>query len=143
MNTDLSEAQKKEVIRERHDLKNIGHPDINKTIELVTRDFTWPKIRQDITDYIYNYNIYAKVKHSRHRLYGKLQSPAMPREAWSSIALDFIVKLPKSKESLTGVSYDSILVIVNRLTKYIYLISYLEASNVEDLVYIFIKTIMA
>jgi hypothetical protein len=64
-------------------------------------------------------------------------------EAWLSIALDFIIKLPLSKEPLTGVSYDSILVIVDRLTKYAHLIPYKEASNAEDLVYTFIKTIIA
>jgi hypothetical protein len=35
-----------------------------------------------------------------------------------SIALDFISKLPRTKDPLTGISYDSILVIVDRLTKY-------------------------
>ena len=33
--------------------------------------------------------------------------------------------------------------IVDRLTKYIYLIPYLEAFNAEDLIYIFVKTIIA
>ena len=33
--------------------------------------------------------------------------------------------------------------IIDRLTKYIYLMLYLEAFNAEDLIYIFIKTIIA
>ena len=40
MDIELSEAQKEKVIKERHDLKSAGHPGINKTIELVIRDFT-------------------------------------------------------------------------------------------------------
>ena len=67
----------------------------------------------------------------------------MPEEAWLLIILDFIVKLLLLKEPLTGISYNDILVIMNRLTKYVYLISYKEASNAEDLAYIFIKIIMA
>ena len=51
--------------------------------------------------------------------------------------------MPLSKEPLTGVFYDSILVIVNRLTKYAYLVPYKEASNAEDLAYTFIKTVIA
>ena len=62
---------------------------------------------------------------------------------WSSIALDFIVKLLKSKEPLTGVSYNNILMIIDRLIKYVHLMPYLEAFNAEDLVYTFIKTIVA
>ena len=45
MNIEFSETQKKEIIKERYDLKNAGYPGINKTLELVIRDFTWLKIR--------------------------------------------------------------------------------------------------
>ena len=37
---ELSKDQKKEVIKERYNLKSAGHPDINKIIELIIRDFT-------------------------------------------------------------------------------------------------------
>ncbi|KFY32530.1 hypothetical protein V493_00106 [Pseudogymnoascus sp. VKM F-4281 (FW-2241)] len=63
--------------------------------------------------------------------------------AWKSIALDFIVKLPPSKDPLTGVEYDSILVITERLTKYGKFIPYLEASDAEALVYTFLRVILA
>ena len=39
--------------------------------------------------------------------------------------------------------YDSILVIINTLTKYAYLEPYKEASTVEDLIYIFNKIVIA
>ena len=32
--------------------------------------------------------------------------------------MDFIIQLPPSKDTVTGVIYDSILVVVNRLTKH-------------------------
>jgi hypothetical protein len=59
------------------------------------------------------------------------------------VALDFITKLLLSKEPLTGISYDSILVIVDRLTKYVHLMLYREALIAEDLAYVFNKTIIA
>jgi hypothetical protein len=43
---------------------------------------------------------------------------------------------------MIGVVYNSILVIVDRLTKYIYFLPYKEASIAEELAYIFIKTII-
>jgi len=70
--------------------------------------------------------------------YGQLKSLPIPKGAWKSIALDFIVKLPLLKDPLTGVEYDSILVIIERLTKYGYFIPYLEASDVEALAYTFL-----
>ena len=42
-----------------------------------------------------------------------------------------------------GTTYDSILVIVDTLTKYAYLELYKEASTVEDLAYIFNKIVIA
>ena len=58
------------------------------------------------------------------------------------VALDFITKLPLSKEPLIGIVYDSILVIVDSLTKFVYLELYKEASIIEDLVYIFNKVVV-
>ncbi|KAM3461008.1 hypothetical protein MY5147_009972 [Beauveria neobassiana] len=57
--------------------------------------------------------------------------------------MDFIVKLLKSKELMTGAVYDSILVIVDKLTKYAYYIPYMESSDAKDLVYMFFKTVVA
>ena len=45
MDIELSENQRKEIIKKRHDLRNTGHPDINEIIELIIRDFTWLRIR--------------------------------------------------------------------------------------------------
>jgi hypothetical protein len=53
------------------------------------------------------------------------------------------VKLPLSRDPITGIEYDSILVIINRLTKYIYIILYLEASMAEDFVYAFLRVVVA
>jgi hypothetical protein len=72
-----------------------------------------------------------------------LQPLPTPPAAWKSVAWDFIVKLPLSKEPMTGVVYNSILVIVDRLTKYAYFLPYKEASTAEELAYIFMKTIVA
>ena len=72
-----------------------------------------------------------------------MKSLSTPDRVWKSIAWDFIVKLPKSKERLTNVSYNSILVITDRLTKYGYFIPYKESSNTEDLVYVFLRIVVA
>ena len=44
---------------------------------------------------------------------------------------------------MTGVEYDSILVIIKRLTRYRMFISYIEASIAEDLAYIVSKYVIA
>jgi hypothetical protein len=65
------------------------------------------------------------------------------RGAWQDVALDFVTKLPLSKEPMTGVMYDFIMVVTDRLTKYAYFISYFESFSAEDLVYMFYKHVVA
>jgi hypothetical protein len=67
----------------------------------------------------------------------------MLRTPWTSIVLDFVVKLLLSRDLIIGVKYDFILVITDKLTKYTYIILYLEASTAEDLAYMFLKVIVA
>jgi hypothetical protein len=58
------------------------------------------------------------------------------------VALDFIVKLLSSVKPIIGVVFDSILVIIDRLTKYGYFILYKESLLVEELAYTFNKYII-
>ena len=51
------------------------------------------------------------------------------------------MKLLPSEEPITKVIYDIILIITDKLTKYIYFLPYKELSNIEELVYTFLKTI--
>ena len=71
-----------------------------------------------------------------------MRSIDFPEGVQKSIIQDFIIKLLKSKERLTNVVYNSILVINNRLTKFIYFILYKEALNVKDLAYIFLRIVV-
>ena len=45
--------------------------------------------------------------------------------------MDFIMKLSKSEIISTDISYYSILIIVNKLTKYTYFISYIKTFEVK------------
>jgi hypothetical protein len=65
------------------------------------------------------------------------------RGVWQDMALNFVTKLPLFKKPITGVTYDSIMIITDRFTKYAYFIFYLESSLAEDLAYIFYRYVMA
>jgi hypothetical protein len=57
--------------------------------------------------------------------------------------IDFITKLPLSEEPSTGIFYNSIMVIIDRLTKYLYYLPYREVTDTEELSYIFYRHIIA
>ena len=56
--------------------------------------------------------------------------------------MDFIIKLLGLREPLLEATYNSILVVVDWLTKYAYFLLYREASTAEDLAYIFIRNVI-
>jgi hypothetical protein len=58
------------------------------------------------------------------------------------VALDFIIKLLPSVKPIIEVVFDSILVIIDRFTKYGYFISYKESLLAEELAYAFNKYII-
>jgi hypothetical protein len=56
--------------------------------------------------------------------------------------LDFIIKLPSSVKLIIEVVFNSVLIVIDRLTKYGYFISYKESSSAEELAYAFNKHII-
>ncbi len=83
------------------------------------------------------------MKHNQHKLYELLKSLSTSDSAWKSIALNFIIKLFKLKKRVIEIIYDFILIIMNRLIKYEYFLSYKKATFAKDLIYTFLRIIVA
>jgi hypothetical protein len=130
------------LVTEQHALPAHGHQGITKTFERIARSYYFPGLRKQVETVVLECDVCSKSKSSRHAPYGLLKSPPTPDGAWKSIALDFIVKLPLSKEPMTKVKYDSILVITDRLTKYGHFVPYMEASDATELAYTFLKIVI-
>ncbi|SPC65785.1 related to pol protein [Ustilago sp. UG-2017b] len=105
------------VMTQCHDGITAGHVGRDATIKAAQRHYWWPSMTAWIADYVASCPVCARYKAPRHRPYGLLQPLATPDRPWGSISLDFIEGLPPSKKHDTK-TYDSILVIVDRLTKY-------------------------
>jgi len=99
------------LIAKYHQPLQAGHGGTAKTTELISRRYYWPKIREDIKRFTKNCDTCQRTKVVRHALYGLLQSNEASDRPCKSIAMDFIMDLPKSE------GYDTILVVIDRLTK--------------------------
>jgi hypothetical protein len=55
-------------------------------------------------------------------LYKIIKSSDILKIPWILIILDFVIKLLLSQDPITGIKYDFILVIIDKLTKYTYMI---------------------
>ncbi|SYW85231.1 uncharacterized protein UHO2_07172 [Ustilago hordei] len=108
------------VMTQCHDGITAGHVGRDATIKAAQRHYWWPNMTAWIADYVASCPVCARYKAPRHRPYGLLQPLATPDRPWGSISLDFIEGLPPSKK-YDSKTYDSILVIVDRLTKFVIL----------------------
>jgi hypothetical protein len=57
--------------------------------------------------------------------------------------MDFIVKLPKSKDLVTGIEYDLILIVIKQIIKYRYFILFRESTDVPKTAHTVIRMIVA
>ena len=96
-----------------------GHFGIDKTRELVSRKYYWPSLRKDIENYVKGCDVCLASKTICHKSYGNLQSLPIPTHRWKDLSMEFVIGLPLFADC-KGDNYDSILVIVNRLTKIMY-----------------------
>ncbi|KAJ1595875.1 hypothetical protein NDA14_005688 [Ustilago hordei] len=105
------------VMTQCHDGITAGHVGRDATIKAAQQHYWWPNMTAWIADYVASCPVCARYKAPHHHPYGLLQPLATPDRPWGSISLDFIEGLPPSKK-YDSKTYDSILVIVDRLTKF-------------------------
>ncbi len=108
-----------ELISKHHDNPLAGHFSIKKTRELIARKYYWPTLRREVEAYVKGYNVCLASKVVRHKPYGDLQSLPVPTHRWKDLLMYFVTGLTISGD-WKGDSYDSILVIVDQLTKMIH-----------------------
>ena len=100
-------------------------------------------MRKKVQDYVNKCDLCHKIKLTRHRPYREMRTALTSSWPWVSIVINFIVKLLPSKKPLTEVIYNSILIIVNWLTKKVRFLPYKEVSDAEELAYTFLRNVTA
>jgi hypothetical protein len=99
-------------------------------------------IKQKVTNYIKQCLKCQQNKAERHAKYGYIQFIDPPEKPWDEITIDFIIKLLGSVDEPIGNRYDSIFVVMDRLTKYTHFIPYNEDFTVQSLAIIFVDRIV-
>ena len=94
-------------------------------------------MKAEIATYVGKCLTCAKVKVEYQKPSGLLQQPDIPEWKWEQITMDFIIKLPK-----TASGFDTIWVIVDRLTKSAHFLPIKETNKMEKLTRIYLKEIL-
>ena len=103
---------RKQILDEAHTSRLSIHPGSNKIYQDLKQQFWWTRMKREIAKYVSECDICRRVKASHLRPAGTLQPLSIPEWKWEDISMDFIVGLPRTQKG-----YDSIWVIVDRLTK--------------------------
>ena len=120
------------LIQRHHDNPLAGHLGVEKTLDLLRRYYYWPDpsqaaksdpnnpsppgMRESVEDYIQACAICKRSKAPRLKPHGKLMSLPVPTHKWKDLIMDFVTGLPPSR-AWNGQVYDSICVVLDRLTK--------------------------
>ena len=124
-----------------HDASLVGHFGAEKTQTLIQRKYFWSKLARDVGEHVISCSVCAMIKSSRHKSYDKLTSLSTPTHKWKDILLDFVTGLPPFKD-WRGHIYDSILVIVNRLTKMLYYIAVDKTLDAKQFAQVLIENLI-
>ncbi|WVZ50887.1 hypothetical protein U9M48_002094, partial [Paspalum notatum var. saurae] len=103
---------RKLILDESHNSQFAIHPGSNKMYQDLKQRFWWTRMKREIARYISECDACQRVKAKHLKLAGTLQPLPITSWKWENISMDFITRLPKTRDG-----YDSIWVIVDRLTK--------------------------
>ncbi|GJR07138.1 putative reverse transcriptase domain-containing protein [Tanacetum coccineum] len=125
------------IMHESHKSKYSIHPGSTKMYQDLKRLYWWPNMKADIATYIDKCLTCAKVKAEHMKPSGLLQQPEIPEWKWEKVTMDFVSGLPR-----TPSGYDSIWVIVDRLTKSAHFLPMKKTDGIEKLAQLYLKEIV-
>jgi hypothetical protein len=101
-----------QILNEAHLSRYSIHPESTKMYQDLKQHYWWTKMKIEIARYVARCDTCRRVKAIHLKAAGPLQSLPIPTWKWEDISMDFIVGFPR-----TAKGYDSIWVIIDRLTK--------------------------
>ncbi|GKC33832.1 putative reverse transcriptase domain-containing protein [Tanacetum coccineum] len=125
------------IMHESHKSKYSIHPSFDKMYQDMKKLYLWPNMKADIATYISKCLTCARVKAEHQRPSGLLVQLEIPQWKWDNITMDFVIKLLKSSQG-----YDTIWVIVDRLTKSAIFTPMRETDSMEKLARMYLKEVV-
>nr|GEZ36330.1 putative reverse transcriptase domain-containing protein [Tanacetum cinerariifolium] len=125
------------IMHESHKSKYSIHPGSDNMYQDMKKLYWWPNMKADITTYVNKCLTCAKVKAEHQRPPGLLVQPKIPEWKWDNITMDFVTKLPKLSQG-----YNTIWVIVDRLTKSAIFTPIKETDPMDKLARIYLKEVV-
>ncbi|GJT55296.1 putative reverse transcriptase domain-containing protein [Tanacetum coccineum] len=125
------------VMHESHKSKYSIRPGFDKMYQDLKQLYWWPNMKANIATYVSKCLTCSKVKAEHQKPSGLLVQPEIPEWKWEKITMDFVTKLPKTTNG-----YDTIWIIVDRLTKSAHFLPMREMDPIERLMKLYMKEVV-
>nr|GEY62028.1 putative reverse transcriptase domain-containing protein [Tanacetum cinerariifolium] len=125
------------IMHESHKSKYSIHLGSDKMYQDIKKLYWWPNMKADIATYVSKCLTCAKVNAEHQRPSRLLVQPKILEWKWDNITMDFFTKLPKTSQG-----YDTIWVIVDRLTKSAIFTPIRETDSMDKLEKIYLKEVV-
>jgi len=132
-----------ELIQVCHDDRADEHLEIKSTEDLIQRRHNISNLRDQITKYIVRCDSCHRNKIQRDKRYNEVTQLDASNMSWKSVTMNFITKLSMSRNLTWRVKFNSILTVVNRLTKYSMFISFKKTATASVLMYIILRELIS
>lgn len=123
------------LIRALHASAAGGHSGFHATYNRVKCLFAWRGMKQQVKTMVRECMVCQQAKTERVSPAGLLQPLPIPQKPWSVVSLDFIEGLPRSG------GYDTVLVVVNKFSKYAHFLPLAHPFTALQIAKVFLKEI--
>lgn len=129
-------SMRENLIREKNCGTLGGHFGIDKTLELVRRNYHWPRLPIDVKKVVESCTICQRDKGVRTNK-GLYQPLPIPTKPWDRMSMDFVLGLSRTKKG-----FDSIFVIVDRFSKMAHFVPCKVSSDASHIANLFFKEVV-
>eukprot|EP00253_Pinus_taeda_P012179 PITA_12179 len=113
-----------------------GHPGYQKMMTAIRKEYFWPGMKKDIVEYLARCLECQQIKAEHQHPAGLLQPLPIPEWKWEIISMDFITGLPRTKKN-----NDSIMVVVDKLSKAAHFIPVQSTFRATQIAHIFMQNV--
>lgn len=124
------------LLKEFHDSPLGGHSGVQRTTKRISQQFYWPSMRNSVHAYVTACDVCQRAKSVSAAPGGLLHPLPVPCRVWDDITMEFIDALPRSEGAT------SILVVVDRLSKYAHFIALSHPYTAKSVAQVFVVSVV-
>eukprot|EP00253_Pinus_taeda_P022101 PITA_22101 len=124
------------IMDEFHISHYAGHPGYQKMITTIRKEYFWPGMKRNIVEYLAQCLACQQIKAEHQHPAGLLQPLPISEWKWEIISMDFITGLPRTKKN-----NDSIMVVVDKLSKAAHFIPVQSTYRAAQIAHMFMQNV--